>query len=294
MRNELSILIPSFNDLCIDQVTELSLQAEQISGLVYEIIIVDDCSTDKSFIEQNSALSSLPNCRYIMNDVNLGRAGIRNEMAELARYKDLLYLDSGIEIVDADFLRNYINTDEGYVVCGGVFPYAPEGDASSCLRYLYEYSSIPKHTAKVRSEAPYKSFRTTNFLIPKIIMQKVKIDNRFKTFGYEDVDFGRRLCYKNIPIKHIDNPVGYRKYETNKRYMEKVETSMHTLYLFREQLADYSPLLMLANKLKPAFPLLRFVHKCLKPIVRRNLIGRRPSLFLLKLYKLGYFVSLYE
>ena len=46
MKQELSILIPVYNDDSTRLAAELSRQAEAITDLSYEIIVADDCSTD--------------------------------------------------------------------------------------------------------------------------------------------------------------------------------------------------------------------------------------------------------
>ncbi len=45
----LSILIPTFNDVCTTLVTTLHEQAET-RGIVFEILVADDVSTDKALV----------------------------------------------------------------------------------------------------------------------------------------------------------------------------------------------------------------------------------------------------
>lgn len=47
MKKELSILIPTFNDICVDLVQALARQCESIQRLKYEIIVADDGSTNE-------------------------------------------------------------------------------------------------------------------------------------------------------------------------------------------------------------------------------------------------------
>ena len=60
---ELSILIPVYNDEATSLVKSLHKQAQAVSGLCYEIIVFDDGSTNKKTIENNYLLTLLPNCR---------------------------------------------------------------------------------------------------------------------------------------------------------------------------------------------------------------------------------------
>ena len=68
MINSLSILIPTYNNVCLELVRDLQAQASILSSendFEYEIIVADDGSTDKNTIEKNSEINGLDNCRYI-------------------------------------------------------------------------------------------------------------------------------------------------------------------------------------------------------------------------------------
>ena len=123
-------------------------------------------------------------------------------------------------------------------------------------------------------------------------MLEVRIDERFRRFGYEDVDFGRRLSLRAVPITYIENPVVYRKYETNAAYLEKIDISLQTLKNFEIELCDYSQLVQTARRLAIIRPAVRLFHSIFCPLERLNLTGRHPSLIVLNAYKLGAFLSL--
>ena len=92
-KKELSILIPTYNDVCTDSVNTLMQQAESIGDLRFEIIVADDASTDENVGEANRAIDRMTNCRYIRRENNVGRAAIRNFLAQEARYEWLLFVD---------------------------------------------------------------------------------------------------------------------------------------------------------------------------------------------------------
>ena len=60
MKQELSILIPTYNDVCTELVGKLCAQAKAIDRLDYEIIVADDGSTDSDCTEANQAIESMP------------------------------------------------------------------------------------------------------------------------------------------------------------------------------------------------------------------------------------------
>ena len=76
-KQELSVLIPTYNHVCVPLVKQLA-QLLQISAVSYEIIVADDGSTDVETVAENKTINDLPHCRYIIRQANVGRAAIRN------------------------------------------------------------------------------------------------------------------------------------------------------------------------------------------------------------------------
>ena len=294
MNQGLSILIPTYNDICTKQVERIVDLLKCHPNINYEVLVADDCSPNRQYIAVNSSIKKYALCQYIQLNKNKGRAAIRNFLAEIAQYDLLLYLDCGVIIDDDSFFDNYLRYTDSTtsVVCGGVKPQPPHGNASQSLRYIYEKKYCETHPASVRNATPYLSFRTTNFLIKKKVMQQIRIDEHFTGFGYEDVDFGRRLEKAHISILHIDNPVSYYEYENNETYLNKIEESLRTLHIHRKTLRHYSLLLTVLHHFRVVVPLIRLYHQLAKKWEKRKLTGTHPSLFILKLYKLGYLSSL--
>ena len=285
----LSILIPTYNDLCVNLVERLRLQAEE-AGIAYEILVADDGSTDKDVVRQNSAISQWSHCRYLRHTDNIGRAAIRNLLVRTAQYEWLLFIDSDMTLVRPDFLARYLLADDADVIDGGV---AIGGEAETLkgnLRYRYEKSAEHEHTVEIRRSRPYRDFHTANFLIRRDLMLGHPFDERFRCYGYEDVIFGKTLQRHQISIQHIDNPVVLQNYESNDRFISKTEESLRTLYQFRDELQGYSGLLDLANRLPQS--LVRYWHRHFRLWERRLLTGNHPSLLLFNIYRLGYFLSI--
>ena len=89
----LSILIPTYNYLIVELVNRVHKQAITAT-IPFEIIIIDDCSTNKDIINANKIINGLEFCTYIQNDNNLGRTASRNILAIKAKYNLLLFLDA--------------------------------------------------------------------------------------------------------------------------------------------------------------------------------------------------------
>lgn len=288
----LSILIPTFNDLCVNLVEGLRLQAEE-TGITYEILVADDGSTDEDVVRQNNAISQWPYCQYLRHTNNIGRAAIRNLLVRTAQHEWLLFIDSDMTLFRPNFLARYLLADDVDVIDGGVVIGGDVEALRGNLRYRYEKSAEHEHTVEKRQQNPYRDFHTANFLIRRELMLSHPFDERFRHYGYEDVIFGKQLRAAHIAITHIDNPMGFCTFESNPDFVSKTEEGLHTLLLFRNELRGYSRLLTLVDSIHIPLILsiIRFSHRLFGTLIRRNLCGPHPNLQLFKLYKFGYYLS---
>lgn len=288
----LSILIPTYNDTCAKLVDALRQQAEQV-GIVYEILVADDGSTHEDVIRENSEISQWPHCQYLRQPENIGRAAIRNYLAQTAQYEHLLFIDSDMTLVRADYLSKYVSTDGAGVVDGGVIIGGDADALKGNLRYQYEKTAEQEHTVEIRQQNPYRDFHTANFLIRRDLMLTHPFDERFRHYGYEDVLFGKQLRADRITITHIDNPMGFSTFENNPDFVAKTEEGLQTLSQFRDELRGYSRMLTFVDGIHIPLivSLIRLTHRLFGSLIRRNLCGTHPNLRLFGLYKLGYFLT---
>lgn len=289
----LSILIPTYNDLCFTLVGDLRQQAEE-AGIDYEILVGDDGSTDAEVIEKNRKICKWPHCHYLIQIQNIGRAAIRNFLAKEAHHDWLLFIDSDMTIARVDYLSKYLAMEGSEVVDGGVIIGGDADTLKGNLRYLYEKTSEQEHTAEKRQQHPYQDFHTANFLIRRDLMLAHPFDERFRHYGYEDVLFGKQLRAKGVKITHVDNPLGFSTFEENTQFILKTEEGLRTLHQFQSDLRGYSRLLTLVEgiHLPIILSLIRCWHKLFGKWERKNLCGSHPSLRLFKLYKLGYYLKI--
>lgn len=292
MMKSLSILIPTFNDVCLELVSQLSTQAADIKGLEYEILVADDGSTDASVVEANQRINSLPRCRYMRYEENVGRSAIRNTLAETAQNERLLFVDGDMKMARADFVRKYVET-EGALLYGG---YVVEGDEARLkgnLRFIYEKKAEAAHTSDKRQQKPYADFHTSNFLIDRELYKQHPLDSRFRHYGYEDVLLGKELEKAGVPIRHIDNPLAFATFEDNRHFVEKTEEGIRTLATVRQDLEGYSRLLAMAEKLRRMGigSIVLAIYNKKSDKWRNNLCGSHPSPSIFKWYKLGYLLK---
>lgn len=294
----LSICIPIYNVHVEELVKELHRQVENVSHPI-EVILIDDASELK-YRQSNHALDRF--ARYIQLDQNIGRSAIRNAFLDHAQYDHLLFMDCDGLITKKDFLQTYINSILRYpeaVICGGrIYPHhAPK--INKRLRWRYGYKSESQPAAK-RSENPYASFMTNNFIVRKETLQKIQFNETLSGYGHEDTLFGFELDECNIPIEHIDNPVLNNDLETNEVYLENSEVAINNLIHILSQVEDKDKLIKditLLNKyfqLKSFSGLVRFMFTITQPCVKWLLKVGIASITLFNFYKLGYFAKQYH
>ena len=286
MKN-LSILIPTYNDVCCQLVNDLQSQAAAL-GIDYEIIVADDGSTDEAVLRQNRTINALPCCRLLERGMNSGRAVIRNVLANEARYPWLLFIDSDMTVCRTDFIERYITT-VGDVVYGGL---VIRHTTRQNLRARYELSRASEHTLERRRQSPYHDFHTANFMIRRDLMLTHPFDERFSRYGYEDVLLGKTLQMNAIGIEHIDNPLSFEIFESNAAFVSKTEEGLQTLYSFRHELRGYSRMIDFTEQHPVVSVLIRCWHHIAKKWERRHLCSNAPTLCVFTLYRLGYFLSL--
>lgn len=304
---DLSILLPSYNNVCVSLVQVLQRQADALRGKLdkpfrYEIIVADDGSTDAACIDANRVIGDMLHCRYLRMEQNVGRAQIRNVLISESRGDYVLLIDSDLFLCDDNYLYKYA-TSTADVVYGGT-RIGGEGFAmvdneantehlKGNLRYIYEKKAEPSHRAVFRQLRPNQEISVCNLYARRDIMEAHPFDSRFKAYGYEDVLFGKRLAESGIEVTHIDNPVLINEFEPNSVFVKKTEEAILTLCRFEQDLEGYSNLKTKVTSLGRYIPLslFRLWHRIMKNKEKRNLTGSKPSLLLFKLYKLGFFLE---
>ena len=304
---DLSILLPSYNNVCVSLVQVLQRQADALRGKLdkpfrYEIIVADDGSTDAACIDANRVIGDMLHCRYLRMEQNVGRAQIRNVLISESRGDYVLLLDSDLFLCDDNYLYKYA-TSTADVVYGGtriggeglamVDNEANTENLKGNLRYIYEKKAEPSHRAVFRQLRPNQEISVCNLYARRDIMEAHPFDSRFKAYGYEDVLFGKRLAESGIEVTHIDNPVLINEFEPNSVFVKKTEEAILTLCRFEQDLEGYSNLKTKVSTLGRYIPLslFRLWHRIMKNKEKRNLTGSKPSLLLFKLYKLGFFLE---
>jgi len=287
----LSILIPVYNWDCSRLIEDLSDQA-RVSGISYEIVIADDCSTDIHILERNrECAGSTENCRFFALGRNMGRSAIRNFLADKSKYDKLLFLDCDAAVRDDQFIRRYVDAaDKASVVCGGAVHSDEIPEKGVELRWVYEKNADKERSARFRSRNPYARFTPFSFLIDRALFMRIRFDESYAHYGYEDVQFGCELERMGVSILHIDNQLIHLGLEKSEVYLEKTRQAVQNAFAHKDEVEGGSRLLTHYNrvvKLRMRW-LLKLIWTLFHGSMERNLLGLKPKLKIFSLYKLCY------
>lgn len=294
---KLSICIPVFNQNIKSLIHKLLEEIETLEADA-EIVVLDDGSDDEKK-SGNRLINRLPHIHYEELAENIGRAAIRNRLAEKARGKYLLFLDDDSLVYQNDFLKNYLDAArENTVICGG--RKYPDNDPEDKFRLHYRYGiARESRPASQRGIKPYQSFHTNNFLIPREIVLKIRFDESIRDYGHEDTLFGAELKKARVPIRHIDNPIMHDRLENNQEFLQKTTKGLRNLYRIYERndphFNESVKLLRTFNKVvltgmdKVLAQQFNSKQQKWKKQLTQN---KKPSVRLLNLYKLAYLCHL--
>ena len=291
----LSICIPIYNFDVNSLVKELHRQLLE-AKIDFEILLMDDASQN-IFRKTNRSLQNLQHCTYIQLEHNAGRAVIRNQLAEKARFPYLIFMDCDSE-ARRDYIEKYlaaIHKKTAVIVGGRSYYNNPPTEKNQLLRWHFGRAREVFDLAQRRAH-PHRSFLTCNFLIHKTIFKEIQFNEKLKQYGHEDTLFGFELQKRNITIQHIDNPLIHIQLEDANAFLEKTKKGIDNLKkIYREIENDKTfvanvKLLKIYHRLNRfgLRPLFAFVFKFAKPLLEKNLQSQNPNLLLFDFYKLGY------
>ncbi len=209
---EISIIIPVFNQFLFTQACLASLQ-EHLGTERFEVIVVDDCSTD----DTAEAVPRMPGTIYLRNETNSGFIASCNRGAEAARGKYLVFLNNDT-LVKAGWLTALIDTfaeEPRAGIVGSKLLY-PNGRLQEAGGIIWRDASGWNYGKSDDPEKPeYNYLREVDYCsaaalaIPKALFNAVGgFDSRYAPAYYEDTDLAfkaRRAGYKVLyqPLSEV-------------------------------------------------------------------------------------------
>ena len=287
----LSILIPVYNYNILPLVEEIHRQATACD-IVFEIIIIDDCSSQDLFdIDKIEAFS---NTKISINQHNIGRSAIRNLLAAQARYENLLFVDAGTFPKSITFISDYMVHIEADVTIGGMAAERLAPRKPYKLRWLY---TKKREAFSDTNNADTNVFTSANFLIKKSIIQSYPFNERIKRYGFEDYLFFNTLKNNSFRLNFINNPVIHDSKEDAHTFIQKTEDGLRNLVLLSESNSkqiDPIKIWRAHSKLKSLglIGVATLFFKLFKPLFIKNFNSSHTYILLFDFYKLGFLSAL--
>jgi glycosyltransferase involved in cell wall biosynthesis len=164
-----------------------ALFAQDLDPSRYEIVLVDDGSTDGTYEDVIAKLA--PTCALtVVRQRNAGLAAGRNAGIARARGELIMFMDDDV-LATPGLLAAHVRahkTNPRSIVRGGVINVATFDELPPASYSWRNYSGA--------------YFWTTNVSVPLALLREAgSFDERFREYGWEDLDVGLRLRHKHVP-----------------------------------------------------------------------------------------------
>jgi GT2 family glycosyltransferase/glycosyltransferase involved in cell wall biosynthesis len=234
---EASIIIPVFNQFPFTQACLASLQEHQRTER-FEVIIVDDCSTD----ETAQTIPRIPGVVYIRNEQNSGFIASCNRGAEKARANCLVFLNNDT-LVKPGWLTALLDTfaeEPRAGIVGSKLVY-PDGRLQEAGGIIWRDASGWNYGKFDDAEKPeYNYLREVDYCsaaalaIPKALFNDVgRFDSRYAPAYYEDTDLafkvrqaGYKVLYQPLSeVIHYEGATGGTDLATGTKKHQEINRS---------------------------------------------------------------------
>lgn len=212
-----SIIIPTYNRFSILKkcLTALNHQ-KQISPREYEVIIIDDGSTDLTATNLKKISQTYKFPLEILSQSNLGQAAARNRGIKIAKAPITIFIGDDI-IVDSSFVIEHLRLHNQFPELNqavlGRIQWSPEIFVTPFMKWLTHGSNIlgkfgghqfAYEKLQNRTLADYNFFYTSNISLKTALLKKDPFDEDFGHYGWEDIELGYRLTKKYHLMLHYN------------------------------------------------------------------------------------------
>jgi glycosyltransferase involved in cell wall biosynthesis len=220
----ISVIIPTYNR-CQKLLRVLqSLESQTLDAKRFEVIVVDDGSTDATpemigGYRQNSPLR----ITYVRQSNKL-QAAARNRGIALAREPLLMFIGDDI-VPSPDLLRQHLDFHRQHNCCGDMAVVGRikwQGDLCPTPFMKYINDRGPQFAfALMGHPGPWSfdCFYASNVSLPREMLQKLgrAFDEDFKSYGWEDAELGYRLELAGMRLLYNADAVAYHDHPTDVR-----------------------------------------------------------------------------
>ena len=233
-----SIIIPTYNHY---EYTDQCLRSiEQCSATVpYEVIVVDDCSTDNTWNE----LAKNTTIVAIHNEKNVGFIGTCNRGAAQAKGKYLIFLNNDTEVCTGwiEALLNAFSNHRNVGLVGAKLIY-PTGQLQEAGSILYRDASCQRygwmqdpHDSRFNYVREVDYISGAAIMIKNALFKKLKgLDTYFAPAYFDDTDLAQRVRRAGLHVLYQPDAV-VKHYESISMTgtKDKLEKNNHKKFLSR-------------------------------------------------------------
>jgi len=238
----LSVIVPVYNQEKIISKALVSLVNQNIPKNKYEIIVIDDGSTDKTYEILNSFKKKAGNKIFILKTINLhGKGTARNLGIKKAKNEIVVLLDGDV-ITSKDLLAEHLKwhqkfSKENFAVVGNI-TWPPQLKITSFMYWLeHGGGQLDFDNLRHQEEIDYKHFYTGNTSFKRDFLLKDGLfDEDFGREMYEDLELAYRLQNKGLKIFYNKNARAYHYHQTDpQKYSERmIRTGKGAKILFKK------------------------------------------------------------
>jgi glycosyltransferase involved in cell wall biosynthesis len=228
MNPYLSVIIPTYSRrprlaACLE-----ALKQQTLAQSAFEVIVVNDGSTDDTQVYLDEVAASWPQLRVIHQE-NTGQGLARNHALKFARGQVLLFIGDDI-YAEPDFLEMHVdfhqkNPAQNYS-CLGLTEWYNESAISEFMQWLtnggpqFSYKNL-----NAGDETDFWHFYTSNISLKTELLAEEHFDKRFEGYGWEDIELAYRLK-KRFDLKLIYQPEA-KAFHDDPMEFSQLRTRMH-------------------------------------------------------------------
>jgi glycosyltransferase involved in cell wall biosynthesis len=199
----ISIVIPTYNRLPILMKCLQALEKQDFSALPFEIVVVDDGSTDETIVWMDRNKAQLPHLRWFCQD-HQGPAAARNFGVAQAQGDKIVFIDSDLVVTPTFLQAHWEHWQAAQQRLGHdrVFTYGR----------VINTANFDCPTAEPYKMTDYSAayFATGNVMIARQWLEKAGLfDTQFSLYGWEDLELGVRLKALGLQLIRAADAVGY-------------------------------------------------------------------------------------